>query len=136
MSRFSFFIILAIAFCVLGLNAVRATTISITTTQSGGVYNIDATQSAIWNITISEAGAAAGLSVVSGNFSLKRDNGATDPVVFSFYRGFSYNSTGGTQLLGSASVAPGAIPTNAFPAVLFTRTYPKTSFMRMREQAR
>ena len=32
---------------------------------------------------------------------MRRDNGVTDPVVFSFYRGFSYNATGGTELLGS-----------------------------------
>jgi hypothetical protein len=111
--------LIAIGLCLI-VWPLQATTISITTTQSGGNTKINSTTPAIWNFTISEAGAAAGLSVVSGNFSIRKDNSATAPVVFSFYRGFSYNSTGGSQLLGSSSVTD--IITNTYAATLFNIT--------------
>ena len=111
---------MAIAFCVLGANALQATSISITTTQAGGNTKINSTNTAIWNFTITEAGAAAALSVVSGNFSIRRDNGVTQPIVFSFYRGFSYNGSISTELLGSASVS--GIDTTTYAQTLFNIT--------------
>lgn len=60
------------------------------------------------------------MSVVSGNFSIRRDNGATDPIVFSFYRGFSSNVSIATELLGSTSVS--GIITNTYAQTLFNIT--------------
>lgn len=120
MSRFSISSILAIALCVLGANNLSATSIGITTTQGGGNTKINSTNTAIWNFTITEAGAAAGLSVVSGNFSIRRDNGVTQPIVFSFYRGFSTNGSISTELLGSASVT--GIDTTTYTQTLFNIT--------------
>jgi hypothetical protein len=107
------------AFCLIAY-PLQGTTISITTTQGGGNTKVNSTTPAIWNFTITEAGAAAGLSVVSGNFSIRKDNSAVEPIVFSFYRGFSYNATGGTELLGSVSITN--IITNTYAETLFNIT--------------
>jgi hypothetical protein len=107
---------------LLFLSRAEAVSISLVAPKTGGLANIDNTTSQIWNFTISQAGAAAGLSVVSGNFAIKVDQGATLPIAFRFYQGFSYNSTGGTTLLGQVSRNPGDFTTNSFTPTLFAIT--------------
>lgn len=100
-------------------HSAEAFTVSLVAPKTGALGNIDVNTPQIWNFTITSAGAAAGISVVSGNFAIKVDQGATEPLVFKLYQGFSYNATGGTSLLGQTSRLPGDFTTNTFTPALF-----------------
>jgi hypothetical protein len=104
------------------LHSAEAFSVSLVASKTGALGNIDVSTPQIWNFTISSAGAAAGIAVVSGNFAIKVDQGATESLFFKFYQGFSYNASGGTSLLGQTSKLPGDFTTNSFTPTLFAIT--------------
>jgi hypothetical protein len=114
-------VILLLAWGVV-LHSAEAVSVSLVAPKTGALGNIDASTPQIWNFTISSAGAAAGIAVVSGNFAIKVDQGATESLFFKFYQGFSYNASGGTSLLGQTSKLPGDFTTNSFTPTLFSIT--------------
>jgi len=72
----------------------------------------------IWNFTITSAGAAAGLSAISGNFAIKDTNSIADPIVFTLYNGF--NGTGSS--LASYSLSANTTTSGAFASYLMPIT--------------
>ena len=88
--------------------------------QSGANAGLDASNPRWWNFTISNSGAAAGLVVVTGNITIKKNQSAANPVVFSLWSGFTTNgSTSGNTLLATVSKSAADI-TQAFTPTIFT----------------
>lgn len=73
-----------------------------------------------WNFTVTDAGAAAALQVVTANLTMKKDGSVTEPAVLSLYSGFTTNgSPGGNTLLGTVSMNASNF-TNQFTPKLFS----------------
>lgn len=123
------------------LKTAQALDVSLFITKNGASSDFSATTPRWWNFTITDAGAAAGLVVVNGNFTIVKEPQAVDPITFSFYSGFIYNGTasgnntllasasrpatdfsggGGTAQLFSFSVPPAALSAGAYGITLTT----------------
>lgn len=116
--RLVFHLILALVFLFPGLS--KALDVNVNLGQSGANVGLDASHPRWWNITISSAGAAAGLIVITGNISIKKNQSAAAPVVFSLWSGFTTNgSTTGNTLLASMSMSAASL-TQQFTPTIFS----------------
>jgi len=98
----------------------EALDVNVNLGQSGANSGLDASNPRWWNFTISDAGAAAGLVVVTGNITIKKNQSATNPVVFSLWSGFTTNgSTAGNTLLASMSMSAASL-TQQFTPTIFS----------------
>lgn len=99
---------------------LRALDVNVNLGQSGANAGLDASTPRWWNFTITNSGAAAALVVVTGNITIKKNQSAANPVVFSLWSGFTTNgSTSGNTLLATTSLAATVI-TQQFTPTLFT----------------
>jgi len=111
---------LIIALALLAPSLSKALDVNVNLGQSGANAGLDASNPRWWNFTISNAGAAAGLVVVTGNITIKKNQSATNPVVFSFWSGFTTNgSTAGNTLLASLSMSAASL-TQQFTPTIFS----------------
>jgi hypothetical protein len=112
-----------LAIALIGLNILplaMALDVNVNLGQSGANAGLDASNPRWWNFTISNAGAAAGLVVVTGNITIKKNQSATNPAVFSLWSGFTNNgSTAGNTLLASLSMSAASL-TQQFTPTIFS----------------
>ena len=105
---------------LLFLPRVKALDVNVNLGQSGANSGLDASNPRWWNFTISNAGAAAGLIVVTGNITIKKNQSATNPVVFSLWSGFTINgSTAGNTLLATMNMTAASL-TQQFTPTIFS----------------
>ena len=110
----------ALLICLVVLPSAAALDVNVNLGQSGANAGLDASNPRWWNFTISNAGAAAGLVVVTGNITIKKNQSATNPVVFSLWSGFTTNgSTSGNTLLASLSMTAASL-TQQFTPTIFS----------------
>jgi hypothetical protein len=111
-------VILLLAF--IGIQNSFALDVNVNLGQSGANAGLDASNPRWWNFTITNAGASAGLVVVTGNITIKKNQSATNPVVFSLWSGFTTNgSTAGNTLLASMNMAASSL-TQQFTPTIFS----------------
>jgi hypothetical protein len=105
---------------LLFLPSVEALDVNVNLGQSGANSGLDASNPRWWNFTISNAGAAAGLVVVTGNITIKKNQSATNPVIFTLWSGFTINgSTAGNTQLASLSMSAASF-TQQFTPTIFS----------------
>jgi len=111
-------LLLALVFIFPSLS--KALDVNVNLGQSGANAGLDASNPRWWNITISSAGAAAGLIVITGNITIKKNQSASAPVVFSLWSGFTINgSTTGNTLLATMSMTAASL-TQQFTPTIFS----------------
>ena len=100
--------------------------VSLFITKNGSSSDFSSASPRWWNFTITEAGAAAGLVVVNGNFTIIKEPSATAPITFSLYTGFISNgtATGSNTLLAAASRPATDFSGGSGTAQLFTFSVP------------
>lgn len=109
--------IIAIAVLAVHLVPAQATDIRLVIDNTGKQEAVYIGNPRIWNFTITSAGAAAGLSAISGNFAIKDNADTSEPIVFTLYSG--YNGTG--TILASSSLSS-SVTTNQYVSYLFPIT--------------
>lgn len=100
---------LCVVALLVAMNVSRALDVRIVIDNTGQNDPVYTGNSRIWNFSISSAGQAAGLQVISGNFAIKDNTSTTEPIVFSIHSG--YDGTG--AVLGSASLSS-SVTTGSF----------------------
>jgi hypothetical protein len=111
------------------LPSAMAADVSLFITKAGSSSDFSSATPRWWNFTITEAGAAAGLVVVNGNFTIIKEPSATQPVTFSLYSGFISNgtATGNNTLLAASSQNSSVFVGGQGSAVLFTFAVPPSA---------
>ncbi|MEP6755850.1 MAG: hypothetical protein ABJA67_10140 [Chthonomonadales bacterium] len=114
----------ALSVLALSSNAASAQIVTFSTDQTGANTQIDNVNSQVWDFSVNPGFT---VSEIIGNFEIKLGPSTVDPIIFSLYDQF--NGTGhvsgaytpGGNLLGSATILPGAV-TQSFTPLSFDIT--------------
>jgi hypothetical protein len=120
-------VLLLLAF--IGIQKSFALDVSLFITKNGSSTDFSSATPRWWNFTVSDAGAAAGLVVVNGNFTIIKEPQATADITFSLYSGFINNgtATGNNSLLASTFRPATDFSGGGGTTQLFTFTSPPSS---------
>jgi hypothetical protein len=118
--RLEFKFLLALTLIVFQCNYAQALDVNVNLGITGANAGLDASTPRWWNFTVTSAGAAQGLIVVTGNITIKKQQSASSPVVFSLWSGFTTNgSTSANSLLATMSMSASSL-TQQFTPTIFS----------------